>query len=278
MEMTCPHTTAKALINQLAAHMSTCNDKINSLMERITVSTALIADFTAKASVMSAEEAASIESLANLFGSNSGLIDRIKAVVIEFKKTAFTPMIKEAESTAARAEEMKAAYNERCEAFPQLTQDVETFIQEMNAAYHAAQAKVGDLNSATEEAVAKFMALETPVVETPAPVAEVPAETIPVVVVDMPVEVTDAPAPTEPVIETPTPVADVPAETTPEVAVDTTIDVVNIPAPTEPVVETPAPATDTPAETTEVAMDAPAEITTEGLVSDTPASETTLEA
>ncbi len=267
MEMTCPHTTAKALINQLAAHMSTCNDKINGLMEKIATSTALIADFTAKASVMSAEETAQIESLANLFGSNSGLIESIKAIVIEFKKTAFTPMIHEAESTAARAGEMKAVYDSKCEAFPQLNQEVEAFIKEMSDAYNAAHAKVGALNSATEEAVAAFMALEAPVAETPAPV-----EAAPEVAVEAPIEVVvDAPAadiPAEPAVESPT-------ETTPEVAVDTTVDVTNIPAPAEPVVETPAPATDTPTETTEVAMDAPAETTTEGLVSDTPSSENT---
>ncbi len=212
MEMTCPNTAAKTLMAKLATHMTTCGEKINSLMAQIATSTALIADFTAKASVMSPEETAQIESLANLFGSNSGLIESIKAVVIEFKKTAFTPMIHEAEGTAARAGEMKAVYDSKCEAFPQLTQEVEAFIKEMSDAYHAAHAKVGALNSATEEAVAAFMAVETPVViETPV-VTEAP------VVVEMPV-------------------TDTPVETAPEVVVE--------------------PAT---------------EATTEGLVSDTPAS------
>jgi hypothetical protein len=257
MEMNCPHSVLKMLSEVLATHNAACAEKINNFISKIASSTALIAEFTAKASILSADEVAHIHDLASMYGTNSDLEARITSVIVDFKKAAFTPMISEAASAAADAEKMKADYDAKCEAFPNIVKDVDAFKQELKDMYTAAQNKAAALQAMTGEAVAAFNSLEAPAVvvvetpiavETPEVVAEAPAvidtpvETV-VVVEEVPAAPVEEPAV---VIETPVTV------TAPEVVAEPVV-VVEAPADAPVVVDVPA----TPVEEMPVAVEEP---------------------
>ena len=242
MEMNCPHSVLKMLSEVLATHNAACAEKINNFISKIASSTALIAEFTAKASILSADEVAHIHDLASMYGTNSDLEARITSVIVDFKKAAFTPMISEAASAAADAEKMKADYDAKCEAFPNIVKDVDAFKQELTDMYTAAQNKAAALQAMTGEAVAAFNSLEAPavvVVETP-----IAVET-PEVVVDAPVEVVaDTPAVVDTPVETAVVVEEVPAAPVeePAVVIETPVTVTAPEVVAEPVVVVEAPA------------------------------------